>query len=182
MQVWSKLPFHGFGSWERHSAFCVAKDWLQDTGEAVFVHHQRGFCKDPYLAYIEFWGVLQAVYIQQDALSEMHFAVTDEEIKADKMGGDGWAKIRDFRNKAVGHPTRKDHGKDNRVFKTVTGRQAKSYDRITMMIEIDGKRTHPTINLEQMLDDYDREGAKILRVMFDKLRSLISNAGSPEEV
>lgn len=175
-QVWTKLPFHGFGSWERHSAFCVAKDWLQDTGGAILVHRKRGFSDAPYMAYIEFWGVLQATFVQQDALGELSFALTGEKVSAEQMGESGWEKVRDLRNKAAGHPTRKDRGTKGQVFRSVTGRDRKSYESIDMMIETDGVRDHVTINLGQILDEYDREAAAILQRLFDLLRVLIDPA------
>jgi len=51
---------------------------LQDTSESLYVHRIKGFANDPHEAYIEFWGVMQAIFIQQDAISELYEAVTSK--------------------------------------------------------------------------------------------------------
>ena len=48
---------------------------IQDTGELVQSHMKHGFSSDPWLAYIEFWGVMQAIFIQQDAINEFYEAM-----------------------------------------------------------------------------------------------------------
>ena len=171
--VWIKLPHCGFLTGDRYSAFCVAKDWLQDTGEALLVHRRQGFSPDPHQGYIEFWGILQATFVQQDALAELHYAVTGCKVKT--LGGPAWKTMRDLRNLAVGHPTRKDRPTPQ-LLRCVAGRQTMSYDSISVMIEIDGTRSHTTINLGQRLDEYDGEAAAILRDLFAQLRTLVPSA------
>ena len=47
---------------------------IQDTGEAAWTHMEGDFSKDPMRAYLEFWGVMQAIEIQQDAIFQLHRA------------------------------------------------------------------------------------------------------------
>jgi len=47
---------------------------IQDTGEAV-AHHMAGDFSGSLRAYLEFWGVMQAIFIRQDAISELHRVV-----------------------------------------------------------------------------------------------------------
>ena len=172
-RTWMQLPHFGFRDEDSYLAFCVAKDWLQDTGEALSVHRRCGFSADPSLAYFEFWGILQAVFVQQDALAELHYAVTGERKFHDTALGASWKALRDFRNLATGHPTRKDRGTGGLVHRSVTGREPKTYDRISIMIQVDGNRSHEVINLGQMLDHYDSEAALVLRYLLRMISKLV---------
>ena len=62
--ILQKQPHRGFPSAVQFKAFRVAKDWLQDTAEALLQHRRRGFDADHHQGYIELYGVLQAVFIQ----------------------------------------------------------------------------------------------------------------------
>ena len=63
---------------------------------------ERGFSSDPWLAYIEFWGVMQAIFIQQDAIKEIYEAVIGSKLQISKQSG--WWKVREIRNLCAGHP------------------------------------------------------------------------------
>src|SRR5208283_2330368 len=45
---------------EAFAAYYTSMYLIQDTGESVAAHMKRGFSSDPWSAYIEFWGVMQA--------------------------------------------------------------------------------------------------------------------------
>jgi hypothetical protein len=66
---------------------------IQDTGESIQSHMKRGFSSDAWLAYIEFWGVMQTIFIQQDAIKELYEAVIGSKLQIDKDSD--WSKIRD---------------------------------------------------------------------------------------
>jgi hypothetical protein len=61
---------------ERYAAYYTSMYLVQDTSESLLVHRARGFSSDSHAAYIEFWGVMQALIIQQDSISELYNAVT----------------------------------------------------------------------------------------------------------
>lgn len=83
--------------------YCVAKDTIQDTAEGLLAHRKHGFVDDVYRRYIEYYGVLQAVYMQQDAIEAIfNLFMTPEKI--DFAGLPRWGKLRDLRNDTVGHP------------------------------------------------------------------------------
>ena len=169
--VWEKQLHCGFPSANQFKAFAVAKDWLQDTAEALLVHRRRGFDADPYQGYIELYGVLQAVFIQQDALAEMHFAIKGKTVPFERIGAVNSMKLRDLRNKLVGHPTRKDRGTQGKLFRSVIPRQTMSYAAIQYGLDEDRKHSHPTIKLGELLDAYDKEAAATLRSLLDLLKS-----------
>jgi hypothetical protein len=62
-----------------------------------------GFSRDPMRAYIEFWGVMQAIAIQQDAICELHKAVVGSRPDKDQIGPT-WKDLKEKRNQCAGHP------------------------------------------------------------------------------
>jgi proline iminopeptidase len=60
---------------DRYAAYYMSMYLLQDTGEALHGHRQHGFSAGAMQAYLEFWGVMQALVIQQDAICELYQAV-----------------------------------------------------------------------------------------------------------
>lgn len=169
--VCNKQPHCGFPSANQFKAFRVAKDWLQDTAEALLVHRRRGFDADHHQGYIELYGVLQAVFIQQDALAEMAFAITGQRKPFEKIGAENWVKLRDLRNKLVGHPIRADRNPAHKLFRSVIPRQTMTYTEIRYVLDEDDKHSHLTVNLGKLLDDYDKEAAAILWPLLDLLKA-----------
>jgi hypothetical protein len=45
---------------------------IQDTAGAILWHSRRGFSRHPIGRYLEFWGIMQAIIIQQDAIAELY--------------------------------------------------------------------------------------------------------------
>lgn len=41
---------------------------------------KKGFSEDPHEAYLKFWGVMQAIIIQQDSICELYWAINDEKL------------------------------------------------------------------------------------------------------
>ncbi len=58
-----------FKNEEIYSAYYISMYLIQDTYGAILAHQKKGFSEEPLLAYIEFWGVMQAIVIQQDSIS-----------------------------------------------------------------------------------------------------------------
>jgi hypothetical protein len=88
---------------DRWSRFCVAIDTLEDTLLAIeaFVMNDPGHTHQE--QYLRFYGLMQAVYIQEDAISELWTIVM--ESKLEKPDDDsGWMTIRNIRNHSAGHP------------------------------------------------------------------------------
>ena len=131
MAIWEPQKNFSFLSNDHYLAFCTAKDWIQDTCEALSQHRKAEFSSDSSKNYLEFWGVLQAAFIQQDAINELHYALSDKPLpKSVYCEGTAWERLRSIRNLAVGHPNRQ--GKNAR--RCVSGRQPKSYNHITLTI------------------------------------------------
>lgn len=180
----TSMEHSGFPSEDQYLAFCIAKDWLQDTGEALLRHRKRGFSKDPLIAYIEFWGVLQAVFIQQDALAEMQYAFLGQrQLKKEVLNGPAWRKIRELRNLVSGHPAFKDRGHPSDV-SSLTSRERKSYSSIQLKTLHRGGcgpqrgSEWSEINLGKLINEYDAEATPVLFSFLEQLRETLQ---TPEE-
>jgi len=162
--VWSEISNFTFHSDDRYLAFCASKDWIQDTAETLLRHREVGFSNEPTKSYLEFWGVLQAIFVLQDAIQEMHYSLTGKSRLPNEFtdGGRIWHRLRNLRNDAVGHPTRRGRSP---VKRCVTGRQPKSYLSITLTFYEVGSVWNENLRLGQLLDDFDLEASAMLSTL-----------------
>lgn len=89
------------GIWNQ---ICSSLDVVGDSLYAIESYQSSNFPEDIGLKYIYTYGVLQALFLQQDALRHLSeaFDITYQppQILLD---------IRNIRNAAIGHPTKQDH-------------------------------------------------------------------------
>lgn len=160
------------GCRDRFAQYETAMLLLQDTGEALWTHRRREFSPSAMMAYIEFWGVVQAIVIQQDALVELGASVGAPKI----YGGVAWSELRDLRNLLVGHPAHKTSNRQASERKgpqrAFMGRQEKSYTELTYELWDGGveKVSHPNVKLGQMIDAYEAEAADHLAAILAHIR------------
>lgn len=148
---------------DRYAAYYTSMYLLQDAGEALYHHRLKGFSKAPLQAYLEFWGIMQALIIQQDAICELYQAVTGNKLRIGKDSA--WNLLRNFRNQSAGHPAKRDHNAP--LTRTFMGRNFGDYSAVTMEIwnvETDS-RLHPRFKLAVMMDAYEKEAAGHLQVI-----------------
>jgi hypothetical protein len=151
------------------AAYYTAMYLIQDTAETLFIHRQNGFSPDPHRAYLEFWGVMQAICIQQDSIAELHNAITGRKVQ---NFPNAWSDIRNLRHTCAGHPAYRNYGVPaaQRAF---MGRRFGDYNCITYELwdALTESRSHPTVNLGQMIDQYDQEAANILLNILSVMKS-----------
>lgn len=127
------------------AAYYTSMYLIQDTAESLMAHRQSGFSADPMKAYIELWGILQAVIIQQDAIDELAATVgaTPEKVRAQTHA----AELRDFRDIIAGHPSARFRGTPRS--RSFLGRGFGSYSSIMYerYLPDKGKVEHPTVDL-----------------------------------
>ena len=112
---WMKQRHCGFSTGDQYQAFCIAKDQIQDTAEAMLCHRRRGFSPDPFAGYVEFWGVVQAVVLQQEAIREMEFAATGTRPTGSSgVDGNAARKIQNMLAGRSGWKTRETEGERRR--------------------------------------------------------------------
>jgi hypothetical protein len=141
---------------ERYVAYYNSMYLLQDSTESLWQHRNKGFSGDPLLAYIEFWGVMQAVIIQQDSISELFEVITNNKFSAKPL--ESWSQLRALRNACAGHPAKKDLPKSAPLSRTFMARSFGNYESITYECwEHSVGTTHRRVKLGSILDSYAAE-------------------------
>lgn len=165
---------------EAYAAYYTGMYLIQDTGESVCSHMKRGFSSDWLLAYLEFWGVMQAIIIQQDAIKEVYKAVIGLELQI--AGESEWLKLRDVRNLCAGHPAKRTKKGVPATQRTFMGRHFGGYDQIRYELwdaRAPRQPSHPVTNLREMIKAYDAEGAQILNKVLCELATRWPKTVSP---
>lgn len=99
---------------------CSSIDVLEDTTYAISSYmNDDSFPDNDGLKYIYIYGVLQALFLQQDSLKHLTCALLSLNEKDYKVN-DELKKIRDLRNEAIGHPTNKGGGKSFHYISRIT--------------------------------------------------------------
>lgn len=143
---------------------------LQDSTESLSCHRHADFSSNPMHAYIEFWGVMQAVIIQQDAIAEIYKIMTRTDLDTQILIV--WPHVRTLRNVCAGHPVKKDRPKSAPLTRSFMGRNFGSYQGIMYEQWQKGVgRTHPRVNLGALLDDYSAEAAAKLEEAFSAMNA-----------
>lgn len=159
--------FHAPGNRDRFAQYETAMLLMQDTIEALWTHRRRDFATCDMTAYLEVWGVMQAVVIQQDALLELAVALGAPKPTT----GTAWSTIRDLRNQLVGHPVNR-RSPTKTPKRAFMGRQPKSYRYLTYELwdAAADRTTFPRVDLGQMLDAYESEAAEHLTAILKHMR------------
>jgi hypothetical protein len=172
--------FHGWNGSIRHfrgsdfERYNNSMALIDDSGSAVWSHMREGFSRDPMRAYIEFWGVMQAIVIQQEAIWQLHEAVVGAPPAIPSESA--WKMLRKMRDLCAGHPAHRGHGVPAPQ-RTYMGRHFGDYDciRFRLYDEHTDERTVPNFNLRKMILDYDMEASGILTNVLTKMRQLAAD-------
>jgi hypothetical protein len=159
-----------FVSDDAFAAFYTSKFLIQDTAEAIRTHMRRGFSKNPLNSYLEIWGIMQALIIQQDAIKEVHKSVCGQPPKIPSPSA--WGELRDLRNLCAGHPSDNTLTRRGSHVRSFMGRGFGNYERISYE-EYDSASkeiSHPTFNLRKLIWSYDDEAAGILSAALIEMR------------
>lgn len=90
---------------------CSALDSIEDTANAVFYYIESDYPDSIGGKYLFTYGLLQAIFLQQDSLNSINLSLFNNEIDY-RTNYPELYKIREIRNDVVGHPTgRKKDGK-----------------------------------------------------------------------
>lgn len=154
---------------KRYAAYYTSMYLLQDTTESLMTHRAKGFSSDPLIAYIEFWGVMQALFIQQDSISELYMAVTGGPLQTGKLAS--WQSLRTVRNICAGHPAKKDRPGSSPISRTFMGRRFGGYSAFTyeQWSSRDG-RSNQTVQLGALIDSYADEAEVQLATVLQSMK------------
>lgn len=98
---------------------CSSIDVLEDTTYAISSYINDSFPNDDGLKYIYVYGILQALFLQQDSLKHLTCALLSRNEK-DYPENEEFEKIRNIRNEAIGHPTNRHNGKSFHYISRIT--------------------------------------------------------------
>jgi hypothetical protein len=158
---------------DAYAAYYTSMYLIQDTAESVSSICSAGFSSDPLRAYIELWGTLQALIIQQDAINELNEAVTGQQSR---QPSGAWQEIRTLRNEIAGHPVAQ--GNKSPPKRSFLGRPFGNLDQIAYEQYQSGSKPngtvqdtqHRSINLRALIDRYDNEAATVLDSVFAHMK------------
>lgn len=146
---------------------CVSLDAVEDTKLAIDSYVKIESEDDEGRLYLLVYGVLQALFVQQDAVNHLCEAL-DIDPQKDKFPG--LKDIRDARNESVGHPTKKNQSKGmhsyhciSRISLTLNG-----FDLLTNFH--DGKDETKYISIEECITDQDKYLKEILSAVIETLK------------
>jgi hypothetical protein len=150
---------------DEYARYYTSMYLLQDSTEGLLTHMITGFNENPLLAYIEMWGVMQAIIIQQDSISTLYKIIMGSKLTVNDDSK--WKEVRVLRNQCAGHP-----GNQGQRYRSFFGRGGISYtnlqyerkDRETSEIE------HPRINYQQLINEYAEEAYAFLSEVEEEMR------------
>jgi hypothetical protein len=154
-----------FTSRDKGTAITVAMDTAEDAAEAMLTYERTPFKQDDIGEnYLRLYGFLQAVFLQQDSLKELHERFLKSTLDTGKMSG--WTAIRELRNRTTGHPVK--HGSVERIFITRI-----SLNQWFFQYQIGNEDSQTTVfddvNLWMLYEAYKEDATSLLRKILDRL-------------
>jgi len=142
---------------------CSSLDTIGDTLYAFQDYLETSFPKSIGLSYIYTYGILQALFIQQDAMRNLSEAFDLKYSPSDKLGS-----IRAIRNASIGHPTK------NKVKKATyynyISRMTMSKEGFTLMRSFEqGRNEFIDVDLYTILNDQLHEIEDSYKLLANKL-------------
>lgn len=151
------------------SQLCSSLDVIGDTEEAIAAFKAKEFGDSKAAHYLAVYGLLQAIYVQQDAVNNLceSLGIPERINKYLKL-----KEIREIRNDTVGHPTRRDKQKGrpssyhhiSRMSLNQTGFKLASFFS-------DGTSQFRSINIPELIEEQRRFISEILSTLIANLEA-----------
>jgi hypothetical protein len=144
---------------------CSAMDSVVDTGMAVRAYSSGDDTRDKGQLYLQTYGVLQALIVQQDATSDLCAALGSSRAKGDFPG---LASVRAVRVSAAGHPTKhqRESGEGpHHLVQMSLGRG--SFELVSLS---SGDPKFKQVNVRDLIRKQEDELGKILKGVIDDLK------------
>jgi hypothetical protein len=146
---------------------CSSLDVIGDTELATASYLSRGALADEGLRdtgnlYVILYGMLQVLYVQQDALKHLHEALGLTYVRDSEL-----SRIRRIRNDAIGHPTHGNYGQSFHFLARITLSPG-GCQMITMRPGEDTTEMM-TINLPEIVVQHQTVVEKVLRALLSHL-------------
>lgn len=145
---------------------CCSIDVIEDTACAIAAYIESNYPKEVGLRYIFTYGILQALFMQQDSFKHISEAFNIP-YKISKELKD----IREIRNAAIGHPTKQDRTPEKKTYYNYISRMTLSKKGFTLSRSYDqGENEFRDIQLFSMIEDQLSEIKSSYEVIDDELK------------
>lgn len=145
---------------------CSSLDTIGDTSCSISDYVEAEYPSKTGLKYIYTYGLLQALFIQQNAISHLSEAFGIKYQRSDKL-----KQIRLLRNAAIGHPTKQDRTPDGHTYYNYISRMTLSKQGFTLMQSYDqGKTKFLDIELYPIINDQLDEVRSAYETIANKLK------------
>lgn len=161
---YERADLYGYfsGNNDRLTTAQVALDTAEDAMLALSHYEMKGIGSDNGEKYLRLYGFLQAAFLQQDAIRELHRLFVGN--FTEPTGTSAWKQLRELRNLTVGHPVEKGRGKEprKRTFITQVSLETDGFD-YQVWHQGTGKTSFETAGLSTLYAGYKKEAASFLR-------------------
>jgi len=153
---------------ELWNQLCSSIDVIEDTQLAIESYVNREFEEKIGTLYLAVYGLLQALFLQQDATRHLNQALGFEDINFSNF--QELKTVRDIRNDAIGHPTKREHKKP--VSYHYLSRATLNYEGFQLLsFYSDGSHKFKDINTSKCIADQNSSINFILKSIINKLRA-----------
>lgn len=143
---------------------CSCLDVIGDTEYAFSAHEEMTDTFSPGSSYILAYGFLQALFLQQDAVRNLY-----EALQLPYEPDQSLVEIRELRNDAIGHPTKRGGGK-GKSFSFISRPSISKSGFQLMTVTPTGPPQFRTLVLKTLLDAQHIQLEKALEALLDSLR------------
>lgn len=127
---------------------CCSLDTIGDTVYAINDYINFEYPENTGLSYIYTYGVLQALFIQQDAIKHLSKAFDIDYHSSKRL-----LNIRDIRNAAIGHPTKQTRKQKNTIYNYISRMTLAKSGFTLMRCSGENETTFEKIQLLEIIQD-----------------------------
>lgn len=149
----------------KYHQLCSCLDVIGDTERALRAYEEMQDSVQPGSSYILVYGFLQTLFVQQDAVSNLHEALQIR-YKPDSL----LVKIRELRNDAIGHPTKRGGGEGKSFSFISRPSVTKAGFNLMTIVPNQGRPMFRQVSLNELLDSQHDQLEKALTALLQALR------------
>jgi len=148
----------------RWGKLCSAMDVIEDTGMAIRAYSSGEETRDKGKLYLETYGVLQALVVQQDAVFDLCAVVGSSRAKG---AFPGLTNVRTARVSVAGHPTKRQRDGDGPYHLVQMSLGRNSFELVSVS---SGSPKFKHVSMRDLIRDQEAALGKILTGVIDDLR------------
>ncbi|WP_347491227.1 hypothetical protein ABDB91_08815 [Desulfoscipio sp. XC116] len=147
---------------------CTSMDVISDTELAIDAYQANDY-KDDGMLYLAIYGLLQALFLQQDAAVNLCEVLN---IKINIWEYEKLREIRTIRNNSVGHPTKINATKAKPITYAFVSRITMAQYGFQLITEnANEKAVFTNINISQLIEEQNVYIKEIIKIATNKLRN-----------